>query len=129
MKTYVTIAAVISLFGLVACGGSDGDPNATPTPEPVPVETQLQDLIERRLALGWSVKSLSLASPKATVEVDLASPYDFEFEKKPEYAQETQILRLCPRAFELSSLEQVGLHVTFIVNGANGQDFPSITCP
>lgn len=116
---------------LAACGGDDAnaDPNASPTPEPKPPEEQVQDIIDKRLPLGWSVKSLTLKSPSGAVEVDVASPYDFEFEKRPDYSQETTILGLCPRAFELSAINQEGLKLSFTINGANRQNFPSITCP
>ncbi len=123
--------SLLSVAILSACGGGDedADPNASPTPEPKPPEELVQDLIDKRLPLGWSVKTFTMKSPTGSVEIDIASPYDFEFEKKPDYSKETTILGLCPRAFELAAIEQSGLKLTLIINGANRQSFPSITCP
>lgn len=118
-------------FTLAACGGEDEntDPDATPTPEPKPPEELVEDLIQKRLPLGWSIKTMDIKPPVGSLEVTIASPYDFEFEKKAPHVRETRVLSLCPRAFELSAIDQQGLKLTLTITGANRQDFPVMTCP
>lgn len=118
-------------FLFAACGGEDenADPDATPTPEPKPPEELVEELIQKRLPLGWSIKTMDLKPPVGNLEITIVSPYDFEFEKKAPHARETGVLRLCPRAFELSAIDLQGLKLTLTITGANRQNFPVMTCP